>query len=43
MIDTVLKLLALTGFIAFIAFLPIFVPLPDLIVVTAIVAAMADL
>lgn len=41
MVDNVLKVLALATFIAFIAFLPIWVPLPDLIVVSAIVVAMA--
>jgi len=39
--DTVLKIFALATFIAFIAFLPVFVPLPDLIVVVVIVAGMA--
>lgn len=41
MTDTVLKVLALAFFVAFIAFLPIFVPQIDLIVVCVIVAAMA--
>lgn len=41
MIDTVLKALALVSFVVFIAFLPIFVPLPDLILVVVIVAGMA--
>jgi len=40
-IDTVLKALALVSFVVFIAFLPIFVPLPDLILVVVIVAGMA--
>lgn len=41
MIDVALKVLALATFIVFLAFLPIFVPLPDLIVVVVIVVAMA--
>lgn len=41
MLDTILKTFALAIFIAFIAFLPIFVPQTDLIVVCVIVAGMA--
>ena len=41
MLDTVLKIFALATFIVSIAFIPIFVPDLDLIVVCAIVAAMA--
>ena len=41
MIDTVLKIFALACFIGFVAVLPIFVPLLDLIAVVVIVVAMA--
>jgi len=41
MVNTVIKILALATFIVFVAFLPIFVPDVDLIVVCSIVIAMA--
>lgn len=40
MLDIVLKVMALAAFVVFLAFLPVFVPLPDLIVVAVIVVAM---
>jgi hypothetical protein len=41
MVDTVVKVIALAGFIAFVAFLPIYVPDPDLMAVVVIVVGMA--
>jgi hypothetical protein len=41
MIDTVLKAVALATFVAFVAFLPAYVPGLDLLAVIAIVVAMA--
>lgn len=41
MLDTIVKISALATFVVFIAFVPIFVPEPDLIIVCAIVVAMA--
>lgn len=41
MLDAILKVIALCTFVAFIAFLPVFVPLPDLITVVVVVALMA--
>jgi hypothetical protein len=41
MLDIVLKLIALTGFVASLSVLVIWVPSPDLIAVVVVVAAMA--
>jgi hypothetical protein len=41
MVDIVLRVFALASFIAFLAFLPIYVPDPALIAVIVIVVAMA--
>ena len=41
MLDTVLKIAALSGFAASLAVLAIWVPLPDLITVVIVVVAMA--
>jgi hypothetical protein len=40
-LNNIIKVAALAAFIVCISFLPVFVPLPDLIVVVVIVAVMA--
>jgi len=41
MLDVVLKIVALAGFVASLAIIAIWVPVPDLMVVIAVVVAMA--